>query len=172
MNKNKISAALFLSFFLFSSFIAYPQESNLVNFKFLIGEWVGSGGGSNSGHGEGASVFRFDLDSNIIIRENYSHYPAQNNKPAYTHKDLMVIYYQSSNPWAIYFDNEKHIINYIIEFEGDKIIFTSEEMKGSPQFRLTYKRAGNDKMKLYFDIASPNIPGKFKSYLTAEMQRK
>ena len=172
MKNNKIYAALFLSFLLYPGFISYPQESNLAKFKFLIGEWVGTGGGSISGKGGGGSIFKYDLDSNVIVRENYAQYPAQNDNPEYTHKDLMIIYYQSSKPKAIYFDNEKHVINYNIEFSDNKVIFTSEEVKGIPQFRLTYEGEGDNKMKLYFDIAPPNAPGKFGSYLSAEMHKK
>src|SRR5674476_1224248 len=110
MKNLKISLLIFL--FLIPVIISYPQESNLAKFKFLIGEWVGTGGGSISGKGAGSSIFKFDLDSNLIIREKYAQYPAQNDNPAYTHKDLMIIYYQSSKPKAVYFDNEKHVINY------------------------------------------------------------
>ena len=172
MKNIKYFLTLLSLFSLTPLFILYPQESNLAKFKFLIGEWLGSEGGSISGQGEGASNFRFDLDSNVIVRENYAQYPAQNDNPAYTHKDLMLIYYQSSKPKAIYFDNEKHVINYNIELSDNKVIFTSEEIKGIPQFRLSYEREGDNKMKLYFDIAPPNAPGKFGSYLTAEMQKK
>src|SRR5674476_713070 len=109
---NKIALSITLFFIVIPGIISYPQESNLAKFKFLIGEWVGTGGGSISGKGAGSSIFKFDLDSNLIIRENYAQYPAQNDNPAYTHKDLMIIYYQSSKPKAVYFDNEKHVINY------------------------------------------------------------
>jgi hypothetical protein len=170
MKNIKISLTMFL--FLIPVFTSYPQEGNLAKFKFLIGKWVGSGGGSSSSQGVGASIFRFDLDSNVIIRENYAHYSAQNNNPEYTHKDLMIIYYQSDTPKAVYFDNEKHVINYNIEFADNKVIFTSIEIREAPQFRLTYEEDGNNKMKLYFDIAPPNTPGKFKLYITAEMQKK
>lgn len=172
MKKFTISVIVFLTTVLNPLIVAYPQQNNFARFKFLIGEWVGSGGGLNSGQGEGEVVFKFDLDSNIIIRENYAHYSAQNNNPEYTHKDIMIIYYQAATPRAIYFDNEKHVINYNIEFADRKIIFTSDGLKGASQFRLTYEGLGNNKMKLYFDIAPPNTPGKFKSYLTAEMQKK
>jgi hypothetical protein len=148
------------------------QQKNLNGLKFLIGEWIGSGGGSGSGQGEGSSIFRFDIDSNVIIRENYAHYPAQNNKPEYTHKDLLVIYLQTDSPRAIYIDNEKHIINYNIEQKGSDLVFTSEEIKGAPQFRMTYYIIDSNRLNLKFEIAPPNTPGKFMQYITAEMKRK
>jgi hypothetical protein len=172
MKNNKIYAALFLCFLLNPGRILFPQQSNLANFKFLIGEWVGTGGGSISGMGGGGSIFKYDLDSNVIMRENFAQYPAQNDDSTYTHKDLMIIYDRSSKLKAIYFDNEKHVINYNVEFAENKVIFTSEELKGIPQFRLTYEGAGDNKMKLYFDIAPPNAPGKFGSYISAELHKK
>jgi hypothetical protein len=171
MNK-KVYLTLLLSVLLSAGIISYAQQENRGKLQFLIGEWIGTGGGTSSGEGGGGSTFRFDLDSSVIVRENYAHYPAQNNKPEYTHKDLMIIYYQSSSPRAIYFDNEKHVINYDIGFEENKILFTSEEVKGAPQFKLSYEKLGESNMKLYFDIAPPNTPGEFKTYLTAGMQRK
>jgi hypothetical protein len=168
------SIVLFLISFLILNLcsVSFPEGNNLSKFQYLIGEWVGSGGGSGSGQGNGGSVYRFDLDSNVIIRENYAHYPAQNNKPEYTHKDLMVIYYQSASPKAIYFDNEKHIINYNIKIEENKLIFTSEEVKGSPQFRMTYDKPEGNLMNLNFEIAPPNTPGKFMQYINAQMKKK
>lgn len=162
-----------ISFLLINTYsVSFPQQNKLNQFQYLIGEWIGAGGGSGSGLGEGASLFRYDLDSSVIIRENYAHYPAQNNKPDYTHKDLMIIYLQSASPKAIYIDNENHVINYIIEFKDNNMIFTSEEIKGTPQFRMTYERLENNRMNLKFDIAPPNTPGKFTQYLTAEMKKK
>jgi hypothetical protein len=172
MKNYRVSIVWFLLFFLYPGYYSYSQNNNLAKFQFLIGNWIGSGGGSISGKGQGGSVFRYDLDSNIIVRENYAEYPAQNGNPAYTHKDLMIIYYQSSKPRAVYFDNEKHVINYDIDFSDNKVIFTSEIVKGIPQFRLTYEELGDNKMKLYFDISPPNAPGKFGSFLTAEMHKK
>ena len=160
-------------FLLISSFsVSFAQKSKLGNLDYLIGEWTGSGGGSGSGQGEGGSVFRYDLDSNVIIRENYAHYPAQNNKPEYTHKDLMIIYWQTVLPKAIYIDNEKHVINYNIELKENELVFTSEEVKGTPQFRMTYIKIDQNRMNLKFDIAPPNKPGKFMPYITADMKRK
>ena len=40
--------------------------------QFLIGEWIGKGGGDAPGQGTGGSKFYFDLDSTILVRENYA----------------------------------------------------------------------------------------------------
>jgi hypothetical protein len=163
----------FVSFIIITSTSAsFPQNNNLSELQFLIGEWVGSGGGANSGQGTGSSVFRYDLDSTIIIRENFAHYPEQNNKPEYTHKDIMMIFMKSGSPKALYIDNENHAINYNITFSGNHLIFTSEEIKGMPQFRLTYEKPEGDKMNLIFEIAPPASPGRFNKYLSAVMQKK
>lgn len=153
-------------------FVSFAQQNQLNGFHFLIGEWIGAGGGTGSGQGEGSCIFRFDLDSNVIIRENYAHYSAQNNKPEYTHKDLMIIYWQAASPRAIYIDNEKHIINYNIELKEKELVFTSEIVNGTPQFKMTYVKLDQNNMNLKFDIAPPNTPGKFMPYISAEMKRK
>jgi len=74
----------------------------------LIGDWVGEGGGG-PGQGTGEFSFQLDLSGAILIRKNVSHYPATENKPAYSHKDLMII---DSTLHASYFDDEGHIIHY------------------------------------------------------------
>lgn len=158
--------------FLVSAPLFYPQSSNLSDFNFLIGGWVGSGGGTASGQGTGVSAFFYDIDSNVIIRDNYAQYPAQDDKPAYTHQDKMIIYKQSGQFKALYIDNEKHVINYDISLSGGGLVFTSQELKGTPQFRLTYEKPEGNKMKLIFEIAMPNTPGKFTQYLTAEMTKR
>jgi len=168
----KYCILLLISFSIFNPHsITVAQHKDLNGFQFLIGEWTGSGGSTGSGQGEGKSVFRYDLDSNVIIRENYAHYPAQNNKPEYTHKDLMVIYLNTDALKAIYIDNEKHVINYKVELIGNDFVFTSDPIKGSTQFRMTYSRVWDDRMTFNFEIAPPNAPGKFNLYLSSELLR-
>jgi hypothetical protein len=57
---------------------------------FLIGEWVGEGGGM-PGQGGGGFSFLPDQDGRILIRKNYANYPATKDKPAYSHTDLTII---------------------------------------------------------------------------------
>jgi hypothetical protein len=141
--------------------------------KFLLGEWVGGGDG-DPGKGTGGFTFSFDLQNTILVRKNFAHYPALNNRPAFTHEDLMIIYYQNSSSEAIYFDNEKHIIHYKIEFSKDSstLIFLSDVEPRAPRFRLTYAKMGDENLGITFEIAQPDKPGAFSKYIEAFAQRK
>src|SRR5271170_3986737 len=100
---------------------------------FLIGEWVGEGGGA-PGQGEGGFSFLPDQDGRILIRKNYANYPATKDKPAYSHTDLTIIYQESAEAKgdtelrAIYFDNEGHTIHYTVlpAPDGNSVQFLSE----------------------------------------------
>jgi hypothetical protein len=114
--------------------------------QFLIGEWAAE-------EGNGGSSFDFDLQRKILIRKNFS--------PG--HEDLMVIYLDPGLK-AIYFDNEGHVIHYTVEAEANSVKFLSE------QYRLTYRRNGEDKLTLDFDIAPPGKP--FANYIHASLRKK
>ena len=78
----------------------------------------------------------------------------------------MVIY--PSDPEAlkaIYFDNEDHVIHYTVEAGGG---FRAVRKRSS--YRLTYKKSGEDKLTLDFDIAPPGKP--FANYIHAVLRRK
>jgi hypothetical protein len=127
--------------------------------QFLTGEWVGEGSGS-PGEGAGACTFEFDLQRKVMIRKNYAVYPT------FRHDDLMVVYLDpvSKALKAIYFDNEEHVINYAVEVGPDSVKFLSE------QYRLTYRRNGEDKLSLDFDVAPPGKP--FANYIHASLRKK
>ena len=115
--------------------------------QFLMGEWIADGG---------ACSFDFDLERKVLIRKSY----------AGPHHDLMVIY---SDPAAkglkaIYFDNEDHVIQYTVETGPDSVRFLNDG------YRLTYKKTGDDKLTLDFDIAAPGKP--FANYIHAVLGRK
>ena len=152
-----------------------PQQSvNWQHWEFLLGEWVGEGGANATDQATGASKFYLDLDSTILIRESYADYPASNERPAYSHKDKMIIFQQSSTTKAIYFDNEGHVIDYDVRFSDDfdTVTFVSEISPDAPRFRLTYTREKEERLKLEFEIAPPGKPESFSPYLTATMKRK
>src|SRR5689334_18745322 len=47
---------------------------NWDRWQFLIGDWVGEGGGE-PGQGAGAFSFRLDLEGRVLVRKNRSDYP-------------------------------------------------------------------------------------------------
>ena len=125
---------------------------------FLIGDWVGEGGGT-PGQGSGGFSFLPDQDGRILIRKNYANYPASKEKPAYSHTDLTIIYHESGETKlrAIYFDNEGHTIHYTVEppANGNSARFVSDVSTSQPRYRLTYLKTGDDQLAIRFDIAPP-----------------
>lgn len=142
-------------------------------FRFLVGEWVGEGGGG-PGQGTGGFTFAFDLQNTILVRKNNADYPASKDQPAFSHTDLMVIYGEGEKFRAVYFDNEQHVINYTVSFSKDSsaVIFVSDVMSGTPRFRLTNTKQGTDSMKIAFEIAPPGQPEAFNRYVDAVVHRK
>jgi hypothetical protein len=166
-----------LTVFLLSG-LSFPQVNKKnIDWKqwhFIIGEWVGEGGGK-AGQSTGSFSFDFDLQKRILVRKSNANYPAATDKPAYAHNDLMVIYKEPSNSTeAIYFDNEGHVIKYSVKFSDDQnsIIFLSIPQPGEPIYRLTYVKINNQKLNIKFETAQPETPGSFSTYLEATAHRK
>ena len=135
------------------------------SFNFLLGNWVGEGNGQ-PGQGNGGFSLVFELDKNILVRKSQTDFPAANGRPAFKHEDLMIIYPSANNSFqAIYFDNEKHIINYSVTTDKDKIVLVSEMSATTPRFRLTYSLISEEKVLITFEIAMPNNPESFSKYL-------
>jgi len=136
---------------------------------FLIGEWTGEGGGG-PGQGNGGFSFLPDQDGKILIRKNRADYPAGKDRPAFSHTDLMIVYKESGDAKlrAIYFDMEDHVIHYTVEpsADGNSVQFVSEN------FRLTYRKAGPDRLALKFEIAPPGKPGAYATYIDATAHRQ
>ena len=143
-------------------------------FQFMMGDWIGEGGGA-PGQGTGWFSFTLDLQQRILIRKNHSDFPAQNNRPAFTHDDLMIVYPEAGKKAkAIYFDNEGHVIQYAIEISDSSksVVFISEASPPTPRFRLTYTLMENDRLKIDFDFAPPGKPETFSRYIESYAKRK
>ncbi len=134
--------------------------------QFLIGEWKGEGSG-DPGQGTGSFSFWPDLNENIIIRKNHTEYPASKDRPAFSHDDLMIVHKEDDKTRATYFDNEGHVINYIVQFSEDSssLIFTGDIKPLEPRFRLTYTKVENGEVKINFEIAPPGKSETFTMYL-------
>lgn len=148
--------------------VAKPQPPDLWQpLQFLVGEWTAEGSGE-PGRGSGSFSFRFDLDRKILIRQNRSDYPATKDHPAFSHGDLMVIY-PDSKPGsfrAIYFDNEGHVIEYGVKVRSEGTVeFVSSAAPGLPRYRLTYTKSNGNDLGVKFEIAPPDKPDSFKTYL-------
>lgn len=145
------------------------------SFEYLLGDWVGEGGGQ-PGQGTGGFTFLPDLQNHILVRKNHAAYPATKDRPAFTHDDLMVVYRDSDHapPRAVYFDSEGHVIHYSVTASADHktIEFVSEALPSSPRYRLTYFVTGGDALTLKFEIAPPGKPDSFSTYIEAKAKRK
>lgn len=138
----------------------------------FLGAWEGAGGGG-PGQGSGGFTFTTELQGAVLVRHNYAQYPATKDKPAYRHDDLMVIYPDASGKKtrADYWDNEGHVIHYVVEFTDHQLVMVSDAGQPGPRYRLTYVKTGDNDLKLTFEIAPPEAPEKFKIYIEASAKR-
>ncbi len=141
--------------------------------EFLVGEWTGEGSG-DPGQGAGGFTFKWDLDKKVLLRTNFADYPASKERPAFSHRDLMVIYADSAGGSlrAIYFDNEGHVINYAVRTSQNPYLveFVSDPTPKSPGYRLSYGKTGDAAVTIKFDIAPPGQA--FSTYIEARAHRK
>lgn len=135
---------------------------------WMIGDWNGSG--TSAGVGSGSFSVRPDLGGNILVRNNIAQMVSGG-----THKDLLILYHQrGGSTRAIYFDNERHVINYTVtptKTPAVGAVFLSDEVKGMPQFRLTYAMTDAKTAKITFELKPPGATD-FKSYLEGNATRK
>jgi hypothetical protein len=140
--------------------------------QFLVGDWVGEGSGQPGQSSAGAFTLTPDLDGGVLARRSSADYPAANGRPAVHHSDLMVIYRDSSSKQiqATYWDNEGHVIPYLVQTASSRAVFTSEGANEGPRYRLTYEATGKDRVTIKFEIAEPGKD--FAVYLEGAARRK
>ncbi len=150
------------------------QDDAWARWKFLIGDWVGVGSG-DPGRGEGGFSFALDLEGKILVRKSFAEYPP---KPGETkgirHEDLMIVYASEETPGyrAVYFDNEGHVIHYLVSFPAKQpsVVFESEQKPGGPRYRLDYEMGTKGEVLITFSIAMPGQP--YKVYVQGKSKRK
>ena len=137
-----------------------------IAWQFLVGERGGQGSGT-PGQSEGSVIFQFDLQQQILLRKNHMEFPAIKDRPAFAHGDLTVIYPDPSGSMrAIYFDNEGHVIQYMVNMAEDwnTVTFVSDAVPSVPRFRTTYIKEQSEIMTIRFEIAPPDNPDGFTKY--------
>jgi hypothetical protein len=152
-----------------------PSPPDWDAWQFILGDWLGEGGGYLPAEGSGNFSFYLDLQDSIIVRKNHSDIPATNDHSAYSHDDLMIIYQEpGKSVRAIYFDNEGHIINYTVTFskEQNSLIFLSDINASEPRFRITYIKDQNDTLTVIFERAPQKNPEVFSLCLEGVAQKK
>jgi hypothetical protein len=143
-------------------------------FQFLVGDWIGQGGGA-PGQGGGSLSFQFDLQQQVLLRKNHVEFPSVPGQPAFAHDDLTVIFPDSSGGMrAVYFDNEGHSIYYSVGLteDGKMITFVSEPLPSTPRFRTTYLKGKDETMTIRFEIAPPDKPDEFTIYTEGTATRE
>ncbi len=141
----------------------------------LLGAWDADPDPASPG-ATGSSVFSRDLQDKVLVRRNRAEYPATKYKQAEVHDDLMVIYDDpaTQDRRAIYWDNEGHVIRYraTVSPDGCTLTFVTEPGAPGPQYRLTYVAGEPDSIAGKFEIAPPDAPAAFKTYLHWTMRRR
>ena len=141
-------------------------------FQFVMGEWVGEGGGS-PGQGGGGFSFAADLQGRVLVRRNHTEFPAGQGRPAAIHDDLLIVSQESDGTKAVYWDNEGHVIRYRVESPAKgMLVFISEKQTGVPRFRLSYQQLGEARVDILFEMAAPDKPDEFKAYLHGAARKK
>jgi hypothetical protein len=148
-----------------------PAPPALESLAFLIGEWTTVTG--KPGEPSGRTEFTRALQDRVILRKNDAEVPAEAGKPSSRHEDLMVIYVvQSGAMRAEYYDNEGHVIRYIVNVPApNQALFLSESASGEPRFRLMYRLEPTGVLRGTFDIASAGTPDEFQPYLDWESRK-
>jgi hypothetical protein len=134
--------------------------------QFLAGTWKGNGSGE-PGSGEGGFTFNFDLNSRVMVRKSWATYPPKpGEKEGLRHEDLTITYLNpaDSHLHAIYFDNEGHVIRYLVApgAKPNSVEFESEAIQPGPRYRLAYDLNEKGELTITFSIALPGQP--FKAY--------
>jgi hypothetical protein len=147
-----------------------PKE--LVPLEFLLGAWDGGGSGA-PGQASGATTFATGLQDRVIVRTNFAVIAATDKAPASRHDDLMIVYVDDKGGIrADYYDNEGHVIRYVVTVPGaGRAVFVSEVAAGAPRFRLAYETAPGGVVKGSFSMAPPGKPDAFAPYLAWDMRR-
>ena len=150
------------------------EAPNWQEWSFLLGEWTGTGNGQ-PGQGTGKFAFKPDLQRRVLVRTNYAEYPATKERPSFRHDDLMIVFRESSSGpiGAIYFDSEGHVIHYSVKINelARTATFLSEPAPGAPGYRLTYIGKGPDAVIIRFEVAPPDKPDQFQTYIEASAKR-
>ena len=143
--------------------------------QFLIGSWSSPVSGQPGQGISGSSTFSFDLDKKVMIRRSRAEFAPQPGKTkGLVHEDLLIIYQQPGDPQfrAIYFDNEGHIIHYMLSFPDKQpgVVFESEASQTSPRARLVYETIADDTLVTEFFVAVPN--GELLSHVKGTVKRE
>jgi hypothetical protein len=138
----------------------------LAPLRFLLGAWEALPGADSSA-GSGRATFAPAIQGQVIVRTSYAQYPAGGGRTASRHDDVMVIYAEGDTVRADYYDNEGHVIRYVVRVPAPgTAVFVSAPVGNGPRYRLTYAQTGASTVDGRFEIAPPSAPETFRTYLS------
>ncbi len=147
---------------------AEDKKAPLEALEPLVGQWEGHGSGQPGATTGAPFDFHFALEGRLLVRKSASDYPAQGDRPATHHEDLLIIWADGPKLFAKYWDNEGHVIDYAVTHTGSHVQFLSS---GAPAFRLIYQLVEADALKIEFGISPAGKPDGFKTYLSGSARR-
>jgi hypothetical protein len=139
----------------------------------LVGTWVAdSGSGGRPGAAiRGGETWQRDLDGRVLVRRDFSEYPATADRPARRHEGFTMIAPAAGGRLTAHsYDNEGHVIEYEVAVSDTAIVFTSRAVPSAPRFRLTYRPAGPG-YDVLFEIAPPGPADAFRPYVKGRLHR-
>lgn len=142
-----------------------PAADAFAALRFLEGEWKAEGNGPS-----GSATFGFEAKGRVLVRRSYADSAASNGRPASHHEDFMAVFAEGGQLKALYVDNEDHVIRYQVASSSSGVTFTSEAAPG-PRFRLSYLPKSASLVTVRFEIAPPQAPEAFKTYLEADTRK-
>jgi hypothetical protein len=119
----------------------------------------------------GGETWTRELDGHVLVRRDFSEYPASAARPAFRHEGLTVVSHSPSGALRARFDdNEGHSIDYDVVVRGGSIVLTSGMMPTVPTFKLTYEPVSTG-YTVRFEMAPPDAPGTFRTYASGAIHR-
>lgn len=146
-----------------------PAPSSFAGLAFLLGTWDAV---PDPISGTGFCEFKMDLQGHAIIRTNHADTPAANGRPAAKHDDLMVIYKDGDAIKADYWDNEDHVIRYVVTTPAaNTATLLAPSTASSPGYKLSYTTTDGKTITGKFEFAAPGT-STFATYLSWQMKKR
>jgi hypothetical protein len=119
--------------------------------RFLLGKWIGQGGGKPGEAEAGGFAFTIELQGKVLVRRNWARYAATAGRRAFMHEDLLYVYPEGDGWRADYWDSEGQVIHYRAAADGRAANFESD---GATRYRLRYDLR-DGALAFTFEVAPP-----------------
>ena len=161
----RASCVLASAFVGWSTVACAADPDPLQSLRFLEGSWSAKANGAGGAAAIGSYVFRRELQGHVLARHSTTEGCKGPDDFDCAHRDLLYVFQDAlGQPLkAVYFDNEGHVLHYLVDTSApNAVVFTTEPAPG-PRFRLTYELKGSV-MQGKFQMQAPGQDG-WMSYL-------